>query len=173
VVNPPRRRCLPVAACPDWCESRGQPFAVFFAGVFEFAGGLEFAGAFEAGLAAALEAGFAAAAFATGAFAAAAFATGALAAVAFVAGALVVDPFGPAFVAAALAGALATGARPAGVAEPLLEAAVAVSAPSPRVVRWSAARAMPAAVWAPFAMSALPAAIRALAAFWAWVLLTV
>src|SRR6185369_17758603 len=42
-----------------------------------------------------------------------------------------------------------------------------------RVVLVSAARALPAAVCAPFALSALPAAMRALAAFCAWALPTV
>src|SRR5207248_2303036 len=43
----------------------------------------------------------------------------------------------------------------------------ASAAVSVRVVLLSAARALPAAVWAPLALPALPAAIRAFAAFWA------
>ena len=41
------------------------------------------------------------------------------------------------------------------------------AAASARAVLLSAARALPAAVWAPLALPALPAAMRALAAFWA------
>jgi hypothetical protein len=52
-------------------------------------------------------------------------------------------------------------------------AAAAFAAASARAVFESAARALPAAVWAPFALSALPAAIRLLAAFAAWALLVV
>src|SRR5207237_2965353 len=55
---------------------------------------------------------------------------------------------------------------------PFVGAVVAAGA-SDRDDRVSAARALPAAVWAPFALSALPAAIRAFAAFWAWARLTV
>ena len=59
----------------------------------------------------------------------------------------------------ALAGALVVFA---GAASGVATGAGAASA---RVVRDSAARALPAAVWAPFAFEALPAAMRAFAAF--------
>ena len=53
-----------------------------------------------------------------------------------------------------------------GVAVALASAAAAfAAAASARAVLLSAARALPAAVWAPFALPALPAAMRALAAF--------
>ena len=94
---------------------------------------------------------------------------GAALAVAFAAGlaaALVVVAafFGAAlvvFAAGALAAVLA-GATSAVAA--LASAAALAAAASARAVLLSAARALPAAVWAPFALPALPAAMRALAA---------
>ena len=52
----------------------------------------------------------------------------------------------------------------AGAAVDAAAAAAGAVVPSDRVVRDSAARALPAAVWAPLALTALPAAMRALAA---------
>ncbi len=63
----------------------------------------------------------------------------------------------------------ALGVRAAGFAATVVAVASAAlaAAASARAVLLNAARALPAAVWAPFALPALPAAIRALAAFWA------
>src|SRR5258708_6681971 len=96
---------------------------------------------------------------------AAGFFVGAFLAVAFVA---------VAFAGAFFAGGLADDAFAVvrvvafGASAVVAAAAVAAAAASARAVFETAARALPAAVWAPFALLALPAAIRALAAFAAW-----
>src|SRR5262245_37838066 len=107
-------------------------------------------------------------------------ALGAAFAVVLVAVALVADlagGFGAALAAVALGAALAAGAL-AGVFAAALgwlvlgaSATSAVPAAASRLVRESAARALPAAVCSPFAFDALPAAMRALAALVAWALL--
>ncbi len=84
---------------------------------------------------------------------------------AFVAAALVAGFFAAAVRAPDdLVGVVAFGAAVSGVAT--ASSAFAAAAAS-RAVLLSAARALPAAVCAPLALSALEAAIRALAAFWA------
>lgn len=118
---------------------------------------------------AALAAGFAALAFEVAALVALAFA--------FV-DPLFVDGFAAAFAAVPPLGAAFAAVPPldtafVGAAAVAVVVAFAASALSEREVRVSAARALPAAVWAPLALSALPAAMRALAAFWAWARLTV
>jgi hypothetical protein len=70
--------------------------------------------------------------------------------------------------AAVLAGAFAAGFSVVAV---VAVSAFAAAAASARADFDSAARALPAAVWAPLALPALPAAIRDFAAFAAWALL--
>ena len=89
---------------------------------------------------------------------AAVFFGAALVAVALDALALALLGFAAALVAGALVGAATTAA---------FASAAFAAAASARAVLLSAARALPAAVWAPLALPALPAAMRALAAFWA------
>lgn len=72
--------------------------------------------------------------------------------------------FGAADLAGAFAAALAAG-------DSVVVSTDAFAAASARAVFDSAARALPAAVWAPFALSARPAAMRDFAAFAAWALL--
>src|SRR6185437_15442668 len=99
------------------------------------------------------------------------FAFGAAFAVAFGAAFAVVAFFGAALAAVFVAVALAVVALALGRVEVdsgvgvAVDSAAACAAASARAVLLSAARALPAAVWAPLALPALPAAIRAFAAF--------
>jgi hypothetical protein len=85
---------------------------------------------------------------------------------AFFGAALAVALAAVAFAGAFLGAAFAAGTFASGAAAPVEAAAFAAA--SARAVFETAARALPAAVWAPFALFALPSAIRALAAFAAW-----
>ena len=99
---------------------------------------------------------------------------GAAFAVAFGAAAFVVFAAEAFFAAGAFfAGVVFAAARGFAAAGGGASTAEVAAAPSVRVVFVSAARALPAAVWAPLALSALDAAIRALAALAACALLVV